>query len=118
MPRPTSISISNSVLGLVEVAISCSLLTTSTSEVPLICLPVISPLPLNFKLIRTGSSLKDLKRSFLTFKIICTTSSKTPSIVENSCATPLILIAVAADPSKEDKSTRRREFPKVVPYPG
>ena len=49
--------------------------------------------------------------------MIVVTSSTTPSTVENSCNTPSIWIAVTAAPGSEDKRIRRKELPKVVPYP-
>ena len=45
------------------------------------------------------------------------TSSLTPSIVENSCNTPLILIEVIAVPCKEESKTLLRALPSVVPKP-
>ena len=44
-------------------------------------------------------------------------SSTTPGIEVNSCRTPSILTAVIAAPSIEDKRTRRRALPIVVPNP-
>src|SRR2546430_4691120 len=41
-----------------------------------------------------------------------------PGIVENSWATPRTRAAVIAAPGSELSSTRRSEFPRVVPYPG
>src|SRR5256886_8512977 len=41
-----------------------------------------------------------------------------PGIVENSWATPRTRAAVMAAPGSELSSTRRSEFPRVVPYPG
>ena len=41
------------------------------------------------------------------------TSSVTPLIVENSCATPSIRTEVTAAPASEASSTRRSEFPNV-----
>src|SRR5438093_5880048 len=41
-----------------------------------------------------------------------------PGIVENSWATPRTRAAVIAAPGSERRSTRRSEFPRVVPYPG
>src|SRR5438034_1331638 len=41
-----------------------------------------------------------------------------PGIVENSWATPRTRAAVIAAPGSELRSTRRSEFPRVVPYPG
>src|SRR5690606_27982542 len=51
------------------------------------------------------------------FKMIEATSSSTPSTVENSCKTPSIWIEVTAAPGKDESKIRRKEFPKVVPYP-
>ncbi len=45
------------------------------------------------------------------------TSSVTPLIVENSCATPSRRTLVTAAPESELSSTRRIEFPKVYPKP-
>ena len=41
------------------------------------------------------------------------TSSFTPLIVENSCATPSMRTLVTAAPASDDSSTRRRELPNV-----
>ena len=41
------------------------------------------------------------------------TSSFTPAIVENSCATPSMRTLVTAAPASEESSTRRSELPKV-----
>ena len=41
------------------------------------------------------------------------TSSVTPLMVENSCATPSIRTDVTAAPTSDDSSTRRRELPNV-----
>ena len=41
------------------------------------------------------------------------TSSLTPLIVENSCATPSMRTDVTAAPTRDDSSTRRRELPNV-----
>jgi redox-regulated HSP33 family molecular chaperone len=43
--------------------------------------------------------------------------SRTPSMVVNSCTTPSILTLVTATPGREDRSTRRKLLPKVVPKP-
>ena len=45
------------------------------------------------------------------------TSSLTPAIVENSCATPSMRTLVTAEPDSEDSSTRRSELPNVYPKP-
>ena len=41
------------------------------------------------------------------------TSSLTPGIVENSCATPSMRTLVTAAPAREDSRTRRSELPNV-----
>ena len=41
------------------------------------------------------------------------TSSETPLIVENSCATPSIRTEVTAAPARDASSTRRSELPNV-----
>src|ERR1700741_1843583 len=46
-----------------------------------------------------------------------TTSSCTPSMVEYSCNTPLMLTSVGAKPPIDDKRMRRRALPSVCPYP-
>ena len=43
------------------------------------------------------------------------TSSRTPFKVVNSCATPSILTEVTEAPSSEERRTRRRPLPTVVP---
>ena len=53
----------------------------------------------------------------LIFNTMSVTSSLTPSIVENSWSTPLILIDDIAVPCNEDKSTLLRALPNVVPKP-
>ena len=50
-------------------------------------------------------------------RIISVVSSSTLGMVENSCSIPSILIEVTAAPGRDDSNTRRRELPKVVPYP-
>ena len=49
----------------------------------------------------------------LRFRTMSVTSSLTPRIVENSCATPSIRTLVTAAPASDESSTRRSEFPKV-----
>ena len=49
----------------------------------------------------------------LRLRTMSVTSSVTPLIVENSCATPSIRTLVTAAPASELSSTRRRELPKV-----
>src|SRR5690606_2748393 len=49
--------------------------------------------------------------------MISVVSSTTPGIVENSCRTPSIWMEVTAAPGREDSRMRRRELPRLVPYP-
>ena len=51
------------------------------------------------------------------FNTIAVTSSITPSIFWNSCATPSIFTEVIASPGKEDNITLLKALPKVVPKP-
>ncbi len=57
------------------------------------------------------------KRTCFRFRIISATSSTTPSMVENSCNTPGILIPVMAYPSNEDNRILLSALPIVTPYP-
>ena len=50
-------------------------------------------------------------------RMMSVTSSRTPSIVLNSCWTPSMRIEVTAAPSSDERSTRRSEFPNVCPKP-
>ena len=49
----------------------------------------------------------------LRLRMMSVTSSRTPGSVVNSCATPSIFTEVTAAPSRDESSTRRREFPNV-----
>ena len=49
----------------------------------------------------------------LRLRTMSVTSSLTPGIVENSCATPSMRTLVTAAPASEDSSTRRSELPNV-----
>ena len=49
----------------------------------------------------------------LRLRTMSVTSSFTPLIVENSCATPSIRTLVTAAPASDDSSTRRSELPNV-----
>ena len=49
----------------------------------------------------------------LRLRTMSVTSSVTPLIVENSCATPSMRTDVTAAPASEASSTRRSEFPNV-----
>ena len=49
--------------------------------------------------------------------VIPVTSSRTPSMEENSCTTPSIWTEVTAAPCSEERSTRRSALPRVTPKP-
>jgi hypothetical protein len=79
---------------------------------------VATPGP-SFSIVRvTGSFENERRRICFRLRTICTTSSLTPGIVENSCATPRTRAAVMAAPGSDESSTLRSELPRVVPYPG
>jgi hypothetical protein len=50
-------------------------------------------------------------------RMMSVSSSRTPGIAENSCYTPSVCAEATAVPSSEDKTTRRRALPTVVPNP-
>ena len=77
-------------------------------------LAVISPGPVT----TSGASISVaseciLQTTPLRLRMMSVTSSLTPWIVENSCATPSIRTDVTAAPPSEASSTRRRELPNV-----
>ena len=61
------------------------------------------------------SSTICLRSTFLRLRMMFVTSSITPGMVSNSCLTPSILIDEIAYPSREERSTRRRALPTVMP---
>ena len=69
------------------------------------------------KTVLVPSALWSLVIRLLTLRTISVTSSLTPGMVENSCCTPAILMAVAAVPGSEESIMRRRALPSVMPYP-
>ncbi len=101
-----------------SVAIAASGLTSSISEVVAMSAAVATPGPSFSSVSVTGSFANERRRTFFRLRTIWTTSSFTPGMVENSCATPRTRADVIAAPSSEDSSTRRMELPSVVPYPG
>ena len=78
---------------------------------------VTGPGPVARSVMRLGPSLCMRSASCLMFRTMSTTSSRTPSMEENSCTTPSICTAVTAAPCSEDRSTRRSELPSVTPNP-
>ena len=98
-----------------RVAMCSSGFRISTSPSALMSPAVTSPSPEASMYTVFGSSLCSRAIMRLMLRTISVTSSFTPGIAENSCWMPDILIDVTAVPGSEDRSTRRRELPKVVP---
>ncbi len=65
----------------------------------------------------SGPSLRSLTRSCFRLSTISVTSSVTPGTALNSCSAPSILAAVTAAPCRDERRTRLRELPTVIPYP-
>src|SRR3954452_13691195 len=65
------------------------------------------------------SAASECIRATISFRLrtMSVTSSLTPEMVENSCATPSIRTLVTAAPASDDSSTRRSELPNVSPKP-
>src|SRR5882762_4567918 len=118
-PRPVStVSSSHSDESGSSVAIFASGLTISISLVVMMSAAVASPGPVFSRVSVTGSLANERSRICFRLRTSWTTSSLIPGIVENSWATPRTRAAVMAAPGSELSSTRRSEFPRVVPYPG
>src|ERR687895_1926736 len=64
-----------------------------------------------------GSSRSSLNFRPFTLRMMSTTSSLMPSMVENSCETPSMRTFVTAAPESPESITRRKELPKVCPKP-
>src|SRR5215204_4456058 len=91
--------------------------TISTSALSSMSAAVTAP-GLSFAIVSSmGSSRSSLNFKPLMLRIISTTSSLTPSIVENSCETPSIRILVTAAPVSPESMTRLSELPRVWPSP-
>src|SRR5271154_1396434 len=80
-------------------------------------LALISPFLLALIKIVLGVLEWERTTKALTLRTISVTDSSTPESVENSWETPSIRIEVTAEPSMDDKRIRRKELPKVTPYP-
>ena len=78
---------------------------------------VTAPGPVARRVMRLGPSECMRRASCLMLRTMSTTSSRTPSIEENSWTTPSIWMAVTAAPCRLESSTRRRELPRVTPKP-
>src|ERR687894_40 len=91
--------------------------TTSTSAFNSMSAAVTSPGP-SFAIVSSiGSSRSSLNFKPLMLRMMSTTSSLTPSIVENSCETPSMRILVTAAPVSPESMTRLSELPRVWPSP-
>jgi len=64
-----------------------------------------------------GSFSLWLNLTFFRLSTMSVTSSRTCSMVENSCQTLSIRMREMATPSSERSRMRRRALPSVVPYP-
>src|SRR5215218_7460806 len=79
--------------------------------------PLTSPGPSLVISSSIGSSRSSLNFSPFTLRMMSTTSSLTPGIVENSWLTPSIRTLVTAAPGSPESITRRKELPRVCPRP-
>ena len=78
---------------------------------------VTRPGPVLRRVMRLGASVCERIAMVLMLRTMSVTSSRTPGIDENSCSTPSICTEVTAAPWSDDRSTRRRALPSVVPKP-
>ena len=77
-------------------------------------LAVISPGPVATSGASTSLASECMRHTTpLRLSTMSVTSSVTPSMVENSCATPSMRTLVTAAPASDDSSTRRSELPNV-----
>jgi hypothetical protein len=77
-------------------------------------LAVISPGPVTTSGASTSLASECILQTMpLRLSTMSVTSSVTPLIVENSCATPSMRTEVTAAPASELSSTRRSELPNV-----
>ena len=75
---------------------------------------VISPGPVTTSGASTSVASECIRHTMpLRLRTMSVTSSATPLIVENSCATPSMRTDVTAAPASEASSTRRSELPNV-----
>ena len=77
-------------------------------------LAVISPGPVTTSGASTSLASECMRQTTpLRLSTMSVTSSLTPWMVENSCATPSMRTLVTAAPASEESSTRRSELPNV-----
>src|SRR5207302_1123347 len=118
-PRPVStVSSSHSDASGSSVAIFASGLTISISLVVMMSAAVSSPGPVFSRVSVTGSLANERRRICFRLRTSWTTSSWRRGMVGSSGARRRTRAAVIAAPGSELRSTRRSEFPRVVPYPG
>ena len=97
-----------------SVAMWTSGLRISTPAGRSMSLAVTSPGPETTSGASTSVASECIRQTMpLRFSTMSVTSSVTPLIVENSCATPSIRTLVTAAPASELSSTRRSELPNV-----
>ena len=97
-----------------SVAMCTSGLRISTPAGRSMSFAVTSPGPVTTSGASTSVASECIRQTMpLRFRTMSVTSSVTPVIVENSCATPSIRTLVTAAPASEDSSTRRSELPNV-----
>ena len=113
-PRPVRTSHSmSSFAPASSVAISRRGLRTSTEFSSAKSPAVTVQGPSFFRRRLTVSRVNVLSSTRFRLRMMSVTSSATPGIVENSWLTPAILTEQIAQPSMEERSTRRSEFPIV-----
>src|SRR3954453_22453638 len=118
-PRPRPIvRYSSSLVFLSSVAMWASGFRISTPLGRSMSRAGISPGPVTTSGASTSVASECMRHTMpLRFRTMSVTSSVTPLIVENSCATPSIRTEVTAAPASDASSTRRSELPKVYPKP-
>ncbi len=97
-----------------SVAMCTSGLRISTPAGRSMSFAVISPGPLTTSGASTSVASECIRQTTpFRFSTMSVTSSLTPWMVENSCATPSMRTLVTAAPAREESSTRRSELPNV-----
>ena len=77
-------------------------------------LAVMSPGPVTTSGASTSVASECMRQTMpLRLSTMSVTSSLTPGIVENSCATPSMRTLVTAAPASDESNTRRSELPNV-----
>ena len=101
-----------------SVAIGAFWFSTSTPAGRSMSLALTLPGPVTTRGTSTSSASVCMRMTMsLRLSTRSVTSSFTPGIVENSCATPSILTLLIAAPPSDESRTRRRLLPNVYPNP-